>query len=224
VQVTITPGVGNVALTGSATVSPAVTTNYTLTATASSGSWVSRTIEALVNPGAPAVTTVYDFLSRAPYAIWQSGAGVLPFPGALSDNRGFALLRNNQKLEDNQIYAQILETHPQWVDNGFIEGSYTELFNTLNYTIQAGERFYAKIGFDNGANVGNVKFTVYLRPEGMASVKIVDVLKTYSGDLRTVEVPLGAWVGKKADFILKVDANGSSGQDWAVWAVARIIR
>lgn len=171
-----------------------------------------------------AVEAVYDFVERAPFTNWASGAGGLPFGGALDDDKGFACYRNNITLEDNQTYSKVLETHPQWVNDGFIEGSYTELYNTLNYKVELGEHFYARIGFVSGGAVGNVKFRVWIRPEGGPNTEIVTVTKSYDGTIETIDVPLSAYVGKKSDFILRVDANGSAGQDWATWIEAKIIR
>jgi hypothetical protein len=67
-------------------------------------------------------------------------------------------------LEDNRTYDKVQETHPQWVDNGFIYGIYLEVWD-LGYKVKAGDRFSAKVGFIKNANAGNVKFHVMIRPE-----------------------------------------------------------
>ncbi|MGA7677765.1 MAG: hypothetical protein WCA51_05265, partial [Dehalococcoidia bacterium] len=128
-SVTIDPGVGTVGSVGTATVSPATSTNYILTAANASG-WYSLTIGVLVTGGGPHVA--YDFVEMAPMAYWWTKVGTdmvaLPFPGALNDNRGFATYRNNVKLSDGNTYARVLETHPQWVDNGWISGKYSGVY------------------------------------------------------------------------------------------------
>ena len=100
-SVTIDPGVGTVGSVGTATVSPATSTNYILTAANAAG-WYSLTIGVLVTGGGPHVA--YDFVEMAPMAYWWTKVGTdmvaLPFPGALSDNRGFATYQNNIKLSD----------------------------------------------------------------------------------------------------------------------------
>ena len=65
---------------------------------------------------------IYDFVGRASQAGWRSGAGALPFPGSDTDSRGFALYRIDAILEDGSQWQKVLQTHPQWVDNGYIQG------------------------------------------------------------------------------------------------------
>ena len=325
-------GIGNVNSTGTQTVSPGTTTNYTLTATATSGSWVSQTILVAVTPSEPppsgqpdlivqsiskvetssgyvigfrlknigtanagpsicrlfaegtqksnanvpaiaagstydgtfpgwtytplmphikvvaeasgiiseldetnneksvtmAIAVQYDFVEQAgspsPDVIWKSGAGNLTFPGATNDDKGFACYRTNIALEDGQIYSKVLETHPQWVDNGYISGSYMELYNPLGYKVKAGEHFYARFGLIKNATAGKVSYEVMIRPEGGPNVWIFQGVKVYDGTIKTIDVDLTPYAGKRADFILRVSAEGSSNQDWAVWHKAMIIR
>ena len=171
----------------------------------------------------PLVTIVYNFIDQASTASWVSGSGSLPFPGPDTDSRGFTLTRDNVTLEDGQVYTKALETHPEWITNGFISGAYIQMSST--YTVQASDHFYSKIGFMKGASAGNVRYKVMIRPEGGPNVWIVDMIKTYNGALVTLDVPLSAYAGKKADFILEVDANNPSAtQDWACWVNTEITR
>lgn len=174
-----------------------------------------------------AVAVIYDFVNEASSPStdvrWSSGAGTLTFGGAIDDPKGFACYRTNITLEDNNIYDKVLETHPQWVDNGYISGAYMELYNTLGYQVKAGDHFYTKCGFIKNATAGKVRFSVMIRLEG-SNAWIAENVKAYDGTIKTVAVDLTPYAGKKADFILKVSAEGSSGQDWAVWYQTRIIR
>jgi hypothetical protein len=166
-------------------------------------------------------TTVYDFVAQAPTASWESNT-TLPFPGLDTDNRGFALWRTNATLEDDKVYTQVLETHPQWVTGGLIQGAYIQMASS--YTVQANDHFYSQVGFIKGASAGNVRFKVMIRTTA-GNVWIADVTKPYNGSLATIDVPLSAYVGKKADFILDVDANNANAtQDWATWVNASIYR
>ena len=325
-------GIGNVNSTGTQTVSPGTTTSYTLTATATSGSWVSQTILVAVTSSEPpfsgqpdlivqsitkvettsgysigfklknqgtanagpsicrlfaegiqksnanvpaiaagstydgtfsdwtytplmphikvvaeasgiisesdetnneksvtmAIVVPYDFVEQAvspsPDVWWKSGAGNLTFPGAINDHKGFACYRTNIALEDGNIYSKVLETHPEWVDNGYISGTYTELYNSLGYKVKAGEHFYARCGLIKNATAGKVSYEVMIRCEGGLNVWIFQGVKVYDGTIKTIDVDLTPYAGKRADFILRVSAEGSSNQDWAVWHEARIIR
>lgn len=171
----------------------------------------------------PGPTTVYDFVARADRAYWNSGAGSLPFPGSDVDPRGFALWRAPATMETGATVPRCLETHPQWVDNGFISGTYTEVYN-MGYRVQNSDRFQGQVGLLRNAAAGNVRFKVMIRPEGGPNQWIVDMIDAYGDGLKNIDVGLSSWAGKRADFILQVDANGSSGQDWACWISAKIMR
>ncbi|MGB9890734.1 MAG: hypothetical protein ACPLTQ_13875, partial [Anaerolineae bacterium] len=182
---------------------------------------VTPILPTIVLPPSPQV--VFDFVDRANNAYWQSGAGVLPWPGAANDNRGFARWVDNAALEDGSTASRVLETHPQWVAHGYIQGAFTEVYSS-GYVVQSGDHFVARVGLLQNAASGNVTFRVMIRPEGGPNTWIGSVSDTYDGSLKTMNIPLSAWAGKRADFILRVDAGSSSGQDWAVWVMARIER
>lgn len=162
-------------------------------------------------------------MAKAPDANWGSGGGGLTFPGADTDNKGFAIWRNNATLEDDKVYSQVLETHPQWITGGTIWGTYVGLYDT--YKVQASDHFYSKVGFIKGAAAGNVRFKVMIRTESSGNIWIADVNKVYNGSLTTIDVPLSAYAGQKADFILRVEANNANAQqDWATWIGTSITR
>ncbi len=236
-SVNIQPGIGNVAVSGSTSVTPGSSTTYTLTATnasgsdqastqitvAASGGTITPTLPGLrLPPGMLLVTTVYDFIAKAPTAYWTSSVN-LTFPGSQSDSNGFALVLSDKTLEDDQVYTEVLEMHPKWTTGGFISGAYTEMADT--YTVQSNDHFFAKVGFLKGANAGNVNFKVMIRTTSGENVWVADVTKVYDGTLTTINVPLSAYAGKKADFILSVEANNANAaQAWAVWVTPKITR
>jgi hypothetical protein len=164
----------------------------------------------------------YDFITQASSAAWSSGAGNLPFPGSDSDSRGFALYRNNWQLEDNNIWAKVLETHPQWVSNGWIMGAYPEV------TVPANAELKVTVGFFKGATASDgvtfeVEFQEFLGLQ--VAPKIYSILShkaTYDSKLDTFTEELNSVVGKTGNFVLYAKAGQSSGQDWAAWAEAKI--
>jgi len=214
-SVTIDPGVGPVGLVGTALVSPVTSTNYTLTAS-NAADWRSITIPVLVS-GSVGPHVAYDFVEMAPTAYWWTKVGAsmvaLPFPGALGDNRGFATYRYNVKLSDGNTYARVLETHPQWVDNGWISGKYSGVY------VPPGAKLRIKVGLINGANAGNVGF--YIGKFGAVATISLDC--AYADGVKEMEADLGAYAGQTIDFVLGANANGSSAQDWAAWAEAKIV-
>ncbi len=158
----------------------------------------------------------YDFISNAPSASWYSGAGSLSFPGSESDSNGFACYRNNVQLEDNSIAEKVLETHPQWIAEGWISGRYPQI------TIPADAELNITVGFIKGADASDgVTFEV-LFEEGQTRQTIISQYATCNAKLDSVTQSLDALAGKSGCFILQVKAGKSSGQDWAVWAEAKI--
>jgi hypothetical protein len=164
----------------------------------------------------------YDFITQAPSASWSSGAGSLPFPGSDSDSRGFALYRDSWQLEDNNTWARALETHPQWVSNGWIMGVYPQV------TVPADAELKVTVGFFKGATGSDgvtfeVKFEEFLGLQ--VAPKIYSILShraTYDGKLDSITTELSSIEGKTGNFVLYANAGQNSGQDWAAWAEAKI--
>lgn len=158
----------------------------------------------------------YDFIAQAAYASWFSGAGSLPFPGSDSDNRGFALYRDDCQLEDDGTYPRVLETHPQWVSNGWIMGRYPQI------TVPAEAELKVTLGFLKGATgTDGATFEVQFE-EGQNRHTIISRYATYDGHLDSATANLSSLAGKTGCFSLYVNAGKGSGQDWAAWIGAKI--
>lgn len=161
----------------------------------------------------------YDFYTKAPSAAWISGAGNLTFGGPDTDANGFVMYRDGKKLEDGTSPVKILETHPQWVNDGVITGRYPA------YTVVSGEHFTARIGFlalsDGTCGTGNAKFQLNYR-EGGTLKPFKEWTETCDGNMNTIDLDLSSLAGKTVEFVLAVLANGSAGQDWAVWVKPQI--
>jgi len=157
----------------------------------------------------------YDFVGKASTATWWSTSidTPLPFPGGLSDTAGFACYRTSIKLNDGNTYAKVLETHPKWVDNGWISGKYASV------SVPNGAKLRVKFGFINGASAGKVKFRI----GKFGDVAVFSLVSDYAGGVKEAEVSLSAYGGQTIDFVLGVNAEGSSAQDWAAWVEAKII-
>ncbi len=167
----------------------------------------------------------FDLYTRAPDAAWIGGGGggggtILTFGGPDSDPNGFVMYRSGFLLEDGSSPSKILETHPKWVDDGVISGEYPA------YTIVAGERFRAKIGFlakaDGTCGVGKVKFQLNYK-EGGSLHPLGTWTKNCNGNLMTLDVDLSSLAGHSIRLVLAVLADGPASQDWAVWVAPRVV-
>lgn len=161
----------------------------------------------------------FDLHSRAPDATWVGSAGTVTFGGPDTNTNGFAMYKNSQRLEDGTSPVKILEIHPQWVNDGTMAGLYP------NYLVVIGERFRTQLGFlalsDGTCGVGNVKFQLNYREAGVRK-PLGEWTESCDGVLRNIDVDLSAIAGKTIQFELAVLANGSAGQDWAVWVAPRV--
>lgn len=160
-----------------------------------------------------------DLHTRATEANWVSTAATLTFGGPDTDTNGFAMYRNNQRLEDGSAPAKVLEMHPHMVNDGVITGTYPA------YTVVSGERFRAKVGFlaasDGACGTGNVKFQLNYK-EGGVTKPLGEWTDTCDGILKDIDVELSSIAGKTVQFVLAVFANGTASQDWAVWVGPRV--
>jgi len=162
-----------------------------------------------------AVSSGYDFHTRAGDATWTTGAGVQSFPGSDGNSNGFANYQNNQKAEDGNNWSKILQTHPQWLSGGSsINGLITGLFPS--YTVVTGERFKARIGFLANCGSANVKFQLQYKDSGGITT-LKEWSETCNGGMTDVDVDLSGLASKTVQFILQVQANSAADQASAVW-------
>jgi len=110
-----------------------------------------------------------DFLARAKDADWSSGTEPVDFanPGHMdiayggpdTDEDGFVLIKDAVKLESGKTSGKILQTHPKWVDDGYIVGKYPA------YEVGPGDYVKGQLGFialeDGSCGVGDVVFEIY---------------------------------------------------------------
>ena len=167
----------------------------------------------------------FDLYTRAESAEWTScdspcvGVISLSFGGPDNDPDGFVMYRSGLELEDGSIPSRILETHPKWVNDGSIRG----LFPI--YKVLAGDHLVTKLGFLAKANgtcgTGDVIFKIMYKESG-ATEPMGSWSKTCDGTLESVDIDLSSLVGHSVQFELVVLANGSAGQDWAVWVNPKV--
>jgi hypothetical protein len=167
----------------------------------------------------PTPQVAYNFVSKYCDANWVSGAGNLSCPGEDDDAEGFVIKLSDPKLENGSTENEAaLETHPQWVNNGVITGTYPA-FNVKN-----GDHFKAVIGCLYNGAACSVRFQLNYRADGGALQNLGQWDQSYDGSIQKLDVDLSSLAGKSVEFTLAVLANGQSNQDWAFWLQPRITR
>ena len=177
---------------------------------------------------------VYDFISHAgdPDVEWQSGAGILPFPGSDGDRRGFALWRDNVVLENGVAYGthvtdtrgHVLVTYPQMVSDGWIQGVYPARVRQPN----PGYDLYlcVSVGFLQDARTDGATFKVFFQ-EGeltgsMQTYPLMDIPATDDNRLDSACIDVSYLAGKTGRFYLEVHAGQNWQQDWAASVSAQV--
>jgi hypothetical protein len=166
------------------------------------------------------ITFTYDFKTYAGLATWRSSAGDLKWGGVPIDPDGAAYTY----LGDLTICV------PQQ-NNGWILGRYAD-YNvdpTTQHTfskeivVPVNAKFTAQLGFRQGANsTDGVKIALgYLNDQfSMVLFPKMDVFS--DGKLHPYEVDLSSLAGKKTEFFLWVEANGSPQGDCVKWVDPKI--
>ncbi|MDD5313049.1 MAG: hypothetical protein PHO26_08460 [Dehalococcoidia bacterium] len=255
-RISIDPSIGDVAPSGNITV-PSKACLYVLTATAGDGSISRRTTsvsggsryawakgaEKPVWPeierpsggknmaGGPVggFEILYNLNTRASYATWITGAGLLDYAKNADSINGSAFSNNYCRLEDGKMYDYVLHTYPQQITNGVVYGYYIETYNALCFAGGVGG-FESKIGFENGNKGARARFRLILRREGMDPITMIDVTKEYDGKLNDVFQPflpymplrLGGKYSDSADIYLRVDNVGPTKEIRPVWVDPKI--
>ena len=157
-----------------------------------------------------------DLYDAAGSAQWHTGNSQLPFNGSPADARGFVIAHEKQVLGDGKEHNRVLQTHPEWRDQGWIEG-------TFSFTLPADANSFATgLGFLQGAGGSDgVTFRVSCK-DGSSSVTLLD---EHVGSVQVIEKTVAipdALKGKQVRLTLTVLAGASSGRDWAAWIYPRI--
>jgi len=163
---------------------------------------------------------LYDLLEKAPGADWynKDGDDHGLWNVGLDDSRGFACYRTNITLEDGKTYSKVLQTHPDWISNGWITGDYSETIE-----IPEGARFIADVGFIKGATgTDGVRIYVYFIDSSTTYHDLYIFNANYDGALNKLNLDLSSLEGLSGKIRIIVTSGISSGQDWAVWVNPRI--
>jgi hypothetical protein len=162
--------------------------------------------------------TTFDFTKNvcAPGVKWTSGAGELPCPGTHGDNKGWIRIIDEPILENMVVDDEPgMQIHPQIVNDGWIRGTYPEM------TVSGGVYFKSIIGCYGSADC-DVKFKLNYRIDGGAEQTLATWHEVQDGQFSRIKVDLSSLAGRRVQFILLVEANGSPSNDEVLWFGPRI--
>ncbi len=173
----------------------------------------------------PTAPRIYDFISRASNALWKTDDGRLSF-GEEGQPKGEVSVRGWMPLHTGITYGpKVLFTHPNWDENGFVEGNYFKIPVPTN-----GAMFRAHLGWHDGRRVtsNGVRVSVSVK-KGTNEYKVIEnaqydlyeegsTREDQKNAMMFIEEPIPKEVwGDEVNFIIRVDADGSSAQDWLAW-------
>jgi hypothetical protein len=162
-------------------------------------------------------STGYDFVQNAASATWTSGAGTLPFPGAIDDAKGAGLKVDNPKLEDGSMAgAPGLLMVPQNVYNGFVQAQYPA------YHVQSGDHFQSIINCDYNATACYVNFRLDYQVGSGPVNTFWSFNERYEGLYYRADRDISSLAGQDVKFILRIGAAGYATGDRALWDAPRI--
>ena len=162
--------------------------------------------------------SAYNFYEHADKARWKSATGQLPFPGAANDARGFAKTLQNGEIYPGNKAVNLLQTHPQWVNGGWIQGRFPKMRLDNNVTFKATGALLK--GAENSDGVIMSVFVIDEAGEPRQVLRERITRRRYT----PLEADLSRWAGKAVHLVLRVHTNRTSAQDWAVWVNPKLVQ
>jgi uncharacterized membrane protein len=168
---------------------------------------------------------IYNLISGAndPQTEWATGTlptradhAIIPF-GQGPNINGMVRYHVNAKLNDGRQYPLLLETHPKWVDNGYIQGHY----HAPVYVPVSGAKLRVKVGFLEGGFKGRATVQINLIVPGSTPRRLIPLLNqeiAYADGVKefTVDFPSETY-GNYYEIVLFVSAGETSEYDWVAW-------
>ena len=141
----------------------------------------------------------------------------LPCPGKSGDSKGWVILVEEPLLENMAKDDEPgLKIHPQKITNGFIRGTYPEIVLSQNSV------FKTIIGCYGDTNC-DVRFYLLAKVDGGPEQLLGGGWhEIQDRKFNRIEVDLSSLTGKRVQFILMVEAAGSTTTNEALWFAPRI--
>ncbi len=162
---------------------------------------------------------VYNFANNICEAEWQSGAGDLPCSGNEKDPAGFVVYLEEAGLENRSENEPTLWVHPEFIDDGWISGTYP-LFN-----VQAGDRFQTWVGCLEGSEDCQIEFRLgYLTRDSDVVKYLGEWREKYDKAVTTVNLDLSDLAGDPVQFVLYTRVRDNPAEANGFWFVPVIKR
>ena len=177
----------------------------------------------------PIADSLQDLSGNASQAEWKTGEGNLRF-GVNAGSRGEASFRKEQTLLDGIAYGpEVLFTHPNWENNGFIEATWPWVDIP-----DSGAVVRAIVGFHAGRKNVDSGVSVTVKAAGLNKTEtlIEDAVLMYYAEsaypaennasmLLELSLPLDFWESR-VRIRIRVDALDGAGQDWVCWPYLKL--
>ena len=176
---------------------------------------------------------LYEFTRQAHMADWgNSNTDELTWPMIPGDPKGAAFVPpQSVEMEDGQLYFPALCIYTPSAAGSWIQGKFGEFYmdpgGTRSRPIQIPKnaKFTTRVGFRNGAPVAQgASITLSTINEAGSITPFQTLSFNKDGKLKTYEVDLSGWEGKKVQFTIRVEGRDSGGVDWVVLIDPKIVQ
>ena len=168
-------------------------------------------------------TFSYDFKYNAGLATWRSSLGDLtwfPQPRVNPDGAAYLFLGDLTMCVPQQTNGWILGRYADF----FIDPETTKALSR-EIVMPANCKFTAQLGFAQGVkSTDGVKVALGYLNDQFSMVLFPGIVVNSDGQLHPYEVDLNSLAGKKTEFFLFVEANGSPQGDCVKWVDPKIIQ
>lgn len=170
-------------------------------------------------PETPAGESIsFDLGRSACAAQWANRDLLLPCPGSEGTSSGSVLALDRATLEDGTVAAvPSILILPGSSADAEIQGLFPD------YTVQAGDRFRASVGCEQGASSCSVLFSLAFLDGTGTLHDLWSIGEFYDDQYFNLDLDLSQLEGEGVRFILSVSALGSPAEDRALWVNPRIV-
>lgn len=173
-----------------------------------------------------------DLIAVASKARWINSDGVpIPF-GTDGQRNGSVKYISDARMEDGQIYQQVLFTHPQWKAQGTLAG----FFENISIPQQGGKLIIAGGLLEGNSRSDGVLFSADFRPSRQRGAvigrrvvgnesggRLGSFTARYDQKIDRLELDLAAYAGQTGTIMLTINAGRNSDYDSAAWTEAKLI-